>query len=1040
MKETVLKSLMRLFAIVSQVNSIQETEIARKVVEEYLKHIVRNTNNIRQFLIMYDFYHNSLREREIITGNKQLSLLSVKSVIICDNINQWLDKKQRILIMVHAIEIIRLTRHEQSEDIDFIRSIALSLKIDELIFDDCWYFVSRRFDKVKMQKNILIVNRDTPSPQFRYLFRDLPGGYLYFMYIEDAEICLFQKTSDIDKIYFNDEPLEVNQNYILEPGSVLKAPLMEKLFFSDVLKVLLHDDESKKVIFSVENLSYLFKDKKPAIEPLSFSEEAGQLIGIMGASGVGKSTLINLLNGNLTPATGRVLLNGYDIHKEKESIEGLIGFVPQDDLLIEELTVFQNIYLNARLCFSNISNEIILRKVSRLLQSLGLAESANLVVGNSINTTISGGQRKRLNIALELIREPQVLFVDEPTSGLSSSETEIVIDLLKKQSYKGKLVFLNIHQPSTDTFKKLDKLIIIDKGGKMVFMGNPQESILYVKMYSQLVDYEEGECAVCGNIDCDQILSVIETKKVDEYGNYTAERQITSDEWYKTFLKYQNRENLQAGELKLDLPPRHFQPPGFMEQFKIFSIRHLLSRIADKQYLLINTIEAPVLGMVLGWFSKYNAGGGADASAYVFSGNINLPAFLFMSVIVALFLGFMVSAEEIIRDRKVIKREKFLHLSTFAYYNSKVVYLAVLLALQLFLYVLIANSILEIKGMLFHYWLILWLTALVASFTGLILSSAMRTVVSIYIAIPIILIPQILLGGAIIKFDKLNSDITNPKYVPLVGDIMPSRWTYEGLVVHQFVKNKYEKQLFEFDRKVSNVSYMLNFYLPELFDLLAEIRKNVSVNNIQEYEVKQKIELLISELEKMKTQVQVCEKHLSFVNNTVFNIATSSAIEQYLNCCRSYYINLLDESVSSRDKKLEELVKKYGGQENLIAFRDTYYNENLASTVLNKSEPLKIYTTPTSINRKFEPVFYIPESGFGRSYFFASEKRLGSFFIETYWFNALILLLMALTSYLLLVSESVNRFQNFMGSSFFQLIRYRSSKSMSVILKPLSKK
>jgi ABC-type multidrug transport system ATPase subunit len=142
----------------------------------------------------------------------------------------------------------------------------------------------------------------------------------------------------------------------------------------------------------------------------------------MGGSGTGKSTFLNILNGNYKPSSGSVTINGIDIHKQKELIEGVIGFISQDDLLIEELTVYQNLFFNAKLCFNNLSERQIQKKVLEVLSSLGLSEAKDLIVGNPLEQTISGGQRKRLNIALELIREPSVLFVDEPTSGLSSRD------------------------------------------------------------------------------------------------------------------------------------------------------------------------------------------------------------------------------------------------------------------------------------------------------------------------------------------------------------------------------------------------------------------------------------------------------------------------------------------------------------------------------------------------------------------------------------------------------------------------------------------
>jgi ABC-type multidrug transport system ATPase subunit len=194
---------------------------------------------------------------------------------------------------------------------------------------------------------------------------------------------------------------------------------------------------------------------------------------LWGGSGVGKSTLLNLLNGNLKPANGNVLINGYDVHQNKKELEGVIGYVPQDDLLVEELTVYQNLYYNASLCFSNYDKPKLNELIDRTLNDFDLVEARDLRVGDPLNKYISGGQRKRLNMAMELMREPSVLFVDEPTSGLSSMDSERIMLLLKKQTFKGKIVFAKIHQPSSDVFKLFDKIIVLDHGGRPIFQGIP---------------------------------------------------------------------------------------------------------------------------------------------------------------------------------------------------------------------------------------------------------------------------------------------------------------------------------------------------------------------------------------------------------------------------------------------------------------------------------------------------------------------------------------------------------------------------------------
>ena len=251
----------------------------------------------------------------------------------------------------------------------------------------------------------------------------------------------------------------------------------------------------------------------------------------------------------------------------------------------------------------------IARLTFKVLHSLGLYETRHLKVGSPLEKTISGGQRKRVNIALELIREPSVLFVDEPTSGLSSRDSENIMDLLKELTLKGKLIFVVIHQPSSDIFKMFDKLIILDTGGYLIYNGNPVDAIVYFKRQIQQANAAESECIQCGNVNPEQIFNIIESKILDEYGNQTEKRRVKPKDWYK---KYKN--SLQKDEFDVELntkdPLTNLKIPNPFKQFKVFIKRDVLAKLTNKQYLLINFLEAPLLGFILSFIIKYSS---ADA-------------------------------------------------------------------------------------------------------------------------------------------------------------------------------------------------------------------------------------------------------------------------------------------------------------------------------------------------------------------------------------------------------------------------------------------
>ncbi len=125
--------------------------------------------------------------------------------------------------------------------------------------------------------------------------------------------------------------------------------------------------------------------------------------------------------------------------------------------------------------------------------------------------------------------------MDEPTSGLSSVDSEAVMDLLKEQTYKGKLVIINIHQPSSDIYKMFDRVMFVDRGGYQVWYGDPSEAIVYFKKLSNHANADEDQCVKCGNIDTEQILQIIESKVVDERGKPTRIRKVSPREWADRF-------------------------------------------------------------------------------------------------------------------------------------------------------------------------------------------------------------------------------------------------------------------------------------------------------------------------------------------------------------------------------------------------------------------------------------------------------------------------------------------------------------------------
>ena len=633
----------------------------------------------------------------------------------------------------------------------------------------------------------------------------------------------------------NGQLLQEDKVYPFSQGSSIKGYKITPIYYWDVTMQFLKEDfQASRVVYEVNNLEYRFKSGTVGIHHMSFKEESGRMVGIMGASGAGKSTLLGVLNGINDPFDGEVLINGISIHKEKEKIKGLIGYVSQDDLLIEELTVFENLYYNAKLCFDNLTEEEIIARVDSVLKNLGLYEIRNIQVGSPLNKKISGGQRKRLNISLELIREPAIMFLDEPTSGLSSRDSENILDLLKELARKGKLLFIVIHQPSSEIFKMFDKLIILDTGGYLIYNGNPIDSIEYFKRKIEQANYNESECYVCGNVNPEQIFNIVETKVFTESGQPTETRRISPADWSNLYKQEKKEDKREPGG---PIPEINFKTPNRFKQFIVFAKRDILSKVADTQYLLITLLEAPVLAFFLAFLIRY-----FDESAknphYTLFNNSNLPIYIFMSVIVAIFMGLTVSAEEIIKDRKILKREAFLNLSWNSYLMSKVFVQFAISAIQAFTFVIVGNGITEIKGMMFEYWLVLFSCWAGANMLGLVISDSFKTVVTIYILIPFLVIPQIILSGVMVKFEKLNPNISSPvQFLFMESLLLPGGVMKLLLLISSLIINM-KRQFYPFEKEMSKASFKKDYWNVEvkgsLDNIVNDLEKGVKNNEFKD--------------------------------------------------------------------------------------------------------------------------------------------------------------------------------------------------------------
>ena len=599
----------------------------------------------------------------------------------------------------------------------------------------------------------------------------------------------------------------------IDVGQILRCNFSERII-----------EEERNIIRTLEvnEVTHRFGKGEIGLEGNSFSVTRGELVCVMGASGSGKSTLMRVLAGQLQPTSGDVFLNGQSLYQNLDGLKQYVSYMPQQDAFDEHLTIGENLLFAAAIRAPHLSRRDRSRRLEAKLIELGLGERRDAVVGSPESKVLSGGERKRLNIGLDMIGMSDVYLFDEPTSGLSSKDSEHVMEIIRGLAHN-KIVIVTIHQPSSKIFQMFHKAILLDKGGRLVFFGTPSDMLRYFAEAEHQHQFgaELGACPSCGTTRPEFIFDVLETPLRDlsgdiiyeenSRGHLVASRRYSPDFWrdkYEAFRLIQDVKQvslLQEPAAPLPVAPVQGKrlPLRWHDewtQFRTVLRRSFLSKLRNRANLVITIGVSPVLALLIATLLRYSENGTYDfASAY------HIPTFLFLGLIVAMFLGLTNSADDIIRDRPVLQRERNIKVRLSYYVVSKTLTLGVFALIQCILYVLIGNSVLQIRGM---FWIdlgIMFMTAMSGVALGLLISSLVADPKTAANIVPLILIPQIIMGGALIKYEDMNRNLAllyslshwfsehpstdktikseSKLQVPFVCQFIAMRWSYEEVIV-----------------------------------------------------------------------------------------------------------------------------------------------------------------------------------------------------------------------------------------------------------------
>ena len=609
-------------------------------------------------------------------------------------------------------------------------------------------------------------------------------------------------------------PLKDGDSIRIDVGQFLRCNFSERII-----------EEERNIIRTLDmnEVTHRFGKGEIGLEGISFNVTRGELVCVMGASGSGKSTLLRVLAGQLQPTTGEVVLNGQSLYRNLDALKHYISYMPQQDAFDEHLTIGENLQFAAAIRAPHLSRRDRIRRLDAKLIELGLSERRDAVVGSPERKTLSGGERKRLNIGLDMIGMSDVYLFDEPTSGLSSKDSEHVMEIIRGMAHN-KIIVVTIHQPSSKIFQMFHKAILLDKGGRLVFFGTPSEMLRYFAEAEHQHQFgaELGACPSCGTTRPEFIFDVLETPLRDLSGDVIYEenirgqlvpsRRYSPEFWRDKYEAFRLIQDVKQVSLRQELvtlpaaPARKKRLPirwhDQWTQFRTLLRRAFISKLRNRANLVITICVSPVLALLIATILRYSESGTYDfASAY------HIPTFLFLGLIVAMFLGLTNSADDIIRDRAVLQRERNLDVRLSYYVIAKTLTLGVFALIQCVLFVLIGDYVLGIRGMFWIYLGIMFMTAMSGVSLGLLISSLVADPKTAANIVPLVLIPQIIMGGALIKYEDMNRNLAllytlshwfsehpstdkskkmeSKLQVPFVCQFVAMRWSYEEMVLAQ---------------------------------------------------------------------------------------------------------------------------------------------------------------------------------------------------------------------------------------------------------------
>ncbi len=523
-----------------------------------------------------------------------------------------------------------------------------------------------------------------------------------------------------------------------------------------------------KVVYSRNWLGFSDKQQaKQILHNVDIDINPREFVALVGSSGGGKSTLMKALIG-LSPATsGTVLINGDNLYEHLDIYSHLIGYVPQDDIIHQDLPVQQVLNYAFQLRVPHKTGADGKQLINDILEKVGLTQHANTIIKD-----LSGGQRKRVSIAAELLADPWIFFLDEPTSGLDPGLEKLMMDTLRHLADEGRTIVLVTHAINH----------IIDHCDQVVFMAHGE--LAYFGPPEEVIDYFEANSFPDIYTALAQPTSKITPSKSPTKATTWGE-QYRQSKQYQTYIVHRKGGEVAHPITKKDVPSSEGIKQQF-QQFKVLSQRYLALIKADRLTLWLLLAVMPLVAALLLLITNSNALTGNSTEEIVmlleqvgsYTIATDTQRLLFLIALAPTLLGIFGAGYEIIKENSIYRRERMVNLEVFPYFASKFVVLGLFMAIQmgLFLGLLTLGVSMPNAGAItwapLEYYITLLLTVFASIALGLFISASVSSRDMVTYLIFIIILAQIILSGATFQLSTLTEPLS---YLTI------TRWSLEAL-------------------------------------------------------------------------------------------------------------------------------------------------------------------------------------------------------------------------------------------------------------------